>query len=68
MGFAFLDRFGVDACAQQCNTRGADTQGGECQLCNIWRALVNEIPTTYTCAMVSNYAPLALRRSINQRF
>ncbi|KAF8178700.1 hypothetical protein BJ912DRAFT_649320 [Pholiota molesta] len=51
MGFAFLDRFDVDACAQQCNARGADAQGGECQFFNIWRALVNGIPTTYTCAM-----------------
>jgi hypothetical protein len=65
MGFAFLDRFDVDACAQQCNTRGADAQGGECQFFNIWRALVNGIPTTYTCAMVSNYVTLALIRSID---
>ncbi|KAF8178741.1 hypothetical protein BJ912DRAFT_983770 [Pholiota molesta] len=68
MGSAFLHRFDVDAWAQQCNTRWANTQGGECQFFNIWRALVNGIPTTYTCAMISNYAPLALRRSMNQRF
>jgi hypothetical protein len=51
MGFAFLDRYDVDACAQQCNTRGADSVGGACQYFNIWRALVNGIPTTYTCSM-----------------
>ncbi|KAF8175126.1 hypothetical protein BJ912DRAFT_38754 [Pholiota molesta] len=51
MGFAFLDRYDVDACAQQCNTRGADGQGGACQFFNIWRAVVNGNPTTYTCSM-----------------
>ncbi|PPQ82096.1 hypothetical protein CVT25_014342 [Psilocybe cyanescens] len=51
MGFAFLDRYDVDACAQQCNTRGADGQGGACQYFNIWRAVVNGNPTTYTCSM-----------------
>lgn len=52
MGFVFLDRYDVDACAEQCNTRGADPDGGACQYFNIWRALVNGIPTTYTCSMV----------------
>ena len=52
MGFAFLDRYDVQACAEQCNQRGADSQGGECQFFNIWRALVNGVPTTYTCSMV----------------
>ncbi|KIM37622.1 hypothetical protein M413DRAFT_20272 [Hebeloma cylindrosporum] len=51
MGFAFLDRYDVDACAQQCNTRGADGNGGACQYFNIWRAVVNGNPTTYTCSM-----------------
>jgi hypothetical protein len=51
MGFAFLDKYDVDACAQQCNTRGADSNGGACQYFNIWRAVVNGNPTTYTCSM-----------------
>ncbi|KAJ7589536.1 hypothetical protein C8J56DRAFT_1076194 [Mycena floridula] len=50
MGFAFLDRYDVDACAQLCNTRGADGSGGVCQFVNIWRAVVNGNPTTYTCS------------------
>lgn len=57
MGFAFLDRYDVDACAEQCNERGADSVGGACQFFNIWRAVVNGNPTTYTCSMVS-YNPL----------
>ncbi|KAF8186319.1 hypothetical protein BJ912DRAFT_1022842 [Pholiota molesta] len=51
MGFAFLHCYDVDAWAQQCNTRWADAQGGECQFFNLWRALVHGFPTTYTCAM-----------------
>jgi hypothetical protein len=51
MGFAFLDRYDVDACAHECNTRGADSNGGACQYFNIWRAVVNGNPTTYTCSM-----------------
>ncbi|KAF5371757.1 hypothetical protein D9758_003513 [Tetrapyrgos nigripes] len=51
MGFAFIDRYDVQACADLCNTRGADSQGGNCQYFNIWRALVDGVPTTYTCSM-----------------
>ncbi|KAJ7486587.1 hypothetical protein FB451DRAFT_1391495 [Mycena latifolia] len=51
MGFAFIDKYDVAACAQLCNTRGADHVGGACQYFNIWRAVVNGIPTTYTCSM-----------------
>ncbi|KAF5346472.1 hypothetical protein D9756_010062 [Leucocoprinus leucothites] len=50
MGFAFIDRYDVDACAQLCNTRGPDGNGGACQYFNIWRAVVNGNPTTYTCS------------------
>lgn len=53
MGFAFIDKYDVSACAQLCNTRGADGNGGACQYFNIWRAVVNGIPTTYTCSFVS---------------
>lgn len=55
MGFAFLDRYDVGACAELCNTRGPDPIGGACQFFNIWRALVNGIPTTYTCSMVRDF-------------
>ncbi|KAK7470147.1 hypothetical protein VKT23_001587 [Stygiomarasmius scandens] len=51
MGFFFLDHYDVQACADLCNARGADSQGGGCQYFNIWRAVVNGIPTTYTCSM-----------------
>ncbi|KAF8232616.1 hypothetical protein L208DRAFT_1423082 [Tricholoma matsutake] len=51
MGFAFLDKYDVSACASLCNNRGADPMGGACQYFNIWRALVNGEPTTYTCSM-----------------
>lgn len=52
MGFAFLDKYDVDACAQLCNARGADPNGGGCAYFNIWRAVMRGIPTTYTCSMV----------------
>ncbi|KAF6752071.1 hypothetical protein DFP72DRAFT_906001 [Ephemerocybe angulata] len=51
MGFAFLDKYDVDACARECNRRGADGNGGACQYFNIWRAVVSGVPTTYTCSM-----------------
>ncbi|KAJ7181170.1 hypothetical protein C8R46DRAFT_1319899 [Mycena filopes] len=51
MGFAFLDKYDVDACAVLCNGRGVDPNGGGCAYFNIWRAVVNGIPTTYTCSM-----------------
>ncbi|KAK7039886.1 hypothetical protein R3P38DRAFT_2770017 [Favolaschia claudopus] len=51
MGFAFLDKYDVDACAQLCNARGIDPVGGGCAFFNIWRAVVDGIPTTYTCSM-----------------
>ncbi|KAF9442645.1 hypothetical protein P691DRAFT_764987 [Macrolepiota fuliginosa MF-IS2] len=50
MGFAFLDKYDVEACTQLCNTRGPDGNGGACQYVNIWRAVVNGVPTTYTCS------------------
>ena len=63
MGFVFLDRYDVDACAEQCNTREADPDGGVCKYFNIWRALVDGIPTTYTCSMV---CVISVLRSIYQ--
>ena len=50
MGFVFLDRYDVNACAEQCNTRGADPKGGACQYFNIWRALVKGV-TSYQVRM-----------------
>ncbi|GLB44424.1 hypothetical protein LshimejAT787_1700510 [Lyophyllum shimeji] len=50
MGFAFIDKYDVNACASLCNTRDADRTSGICQYFNIWRAVVNGVPTTYTCA------------------
>ncbi|KAJ7617876.1 hypothetical protein FB45DRAFT_1034111 [Roridomyces roridus] len=51
MGFAFLDRYDPEACAALCNGRGYDPVGGVCQYFNIWRAVVDGVPTTYTCSM-----------------
>lgn len=59
MGFAFIDKYDVDACAQLCNTRGPDGMGGACQYFNIWRAVVSGVPTTYTCSFVSDLYVLA---------
>jgi hypothetical protein len=53
MGFAFIEKYDVDACAALCNGRGVDPNGGGCAYFNIWRAVVNGVPTTYTCSMVS---------------
>ncbi|KIL57885.1 hypothetical protein M378DRAFT_357033 [Amanita muscaria Koide BX008] len=63
MGFAFLDRYDVAACAQLCNTRSPDPVGGACLYFNIWRALVKDVPTTYTCAMY--YFPTGQSTAVN---
>lgn len=52
MGFALLDKYDVQACANLCDTRGPDPIGGACKYFNIWRALVDGLPTSYTCSMV----------------
>ncbi|KAG6918640.1 hypothetical protein DXG01_012759 [Tephrocybe rancida] len=51
MGFAFIDKYDVNACASLCDHRDPDPQGGHCKYFNIWRAVVNGQPTTYTCSM-----------------
>ena len=51
MGFVFLDEYDPTACATACNQRAPDAGGGACKYFNIWRAVVNGVPTTYTCAM-----------------
>ncbi|KAG6831790.1 hypothetical protein H0H92_007467 [Tricholoma furcatifolium] len=51
MGFAFLDKYDVSACATLCDNRDPDPVGGHCKYFNIWRALVDGQPTTYTCSM-----------------
>ncbi|TFK26051.1 hypothetical protein FA15DRAFT_316555 [Coprinopsis marcescibilis] len=63
MGFAFLDKYDVDACASECNRRGADGNGGACQYFNIWRAVVNGNPTTYSCSMY--YIPSDVSTAVN---
>ncbi|KAJ7116073.1 hypothetical protein C8R44DRAFT_928065 [Mycena epipterygia] len=62
MGFAFIDKYDPSACAQLCNQRQPDAVGGACKYFNIWRALVEGVPTTYTCAMyyISTDASTAL--------
>ncbi|KAF8641396.1 hypothetical protein AX16_010015 [Volvariella volvacea WC 439] len=51
MGFALLDKYDVQACANLCNARTADTSGGMCKYFNVWRAVENGNPVSYTCAM-----------------
>ncbi|KAJ7738248.1 hypothetical protein DFH07DRAFT_927286 [Mycena maculata] len=63
MGFAFIDKYDVTACAALCNGRGADPIGGVCQYFNIWRAVVDGIPTTYTCSMY--YIPADASTAVN---
>lgn len=68
MGFAFLDRYDPEACSVLCNSRGYDPVGGVCQYFNIWRAVVDGVPTTYTCSMVRFRRVLALTRSDSLSF
>ncbi|TFK65076.1 hypothetical protein BDN72DRAFT_881158 [Pluteus cervinus] len=63
MGFALLDKYDVQACANLCNTRGVDANGGACQYFNIWRALVDGNPTTYSCVMY--YLPTDVSTATN---
>ena len=63
MGFVFLDRYDVSACAQECNKRNPSSVSGACQFFNIWRAVVNGIPTTYSCSMVRSKNPLIISLS-----
>ncbi|KAJ3838677.1 hypothetical protein F5878DRAFT_582944 [Lentinula raphanica] len=51
MGFVFLDQYDTDACAAVCNDQSPNDVGGSCKYFNIWRAVVDGIPTTYTCAL-----------------
>ncbi|TFK70891.1 hypothetical protein BDN72DRAFT_500502 [Pluteus cervinus] len=59
MGYAALDSYDPEACAQQCNTRGADAVGGACQFFNIWRGVTNGSPTGYTCSMYFQVADVS---------
>jgi len=63
MGFAFIDKYDVSACALLCNSRGADPNGGACQFFNIWRAVVDGNPTTYTCSFY--YIPTDASTAVN---
>ncbi|KIK63221.1 hypothetical protein GYMLUDRAFT_486395 [Collybiopsis luxurians FD-317 M1] len=63
MGFVFLSKYDVAACAAECNARDPDPVGGSCKYFNIWRATVYGVPTTYTCAMY--YIPADPSTAIN---
>ncbi|KAF5375613.1 hypothetical protein D9757_008547 [Collybiopsis confluens] len=63
MGYVFLSQYDVDKCAEECNKRDPDPVGGSCKYFNIWRALVDGVPTTYTCAMY--YIPADPSTAIN---
>ncbi|KAJ3985590.1 hypothetical protein F5890DRAFT_1120822 [Lentinula detonsa] len=51
MGFVFLNKYDTEACAAICNNQDPDNVGGSCKYFNIWRAVVDQVPTTYTCAL-----------------
>ncbi|KAK1233101.1 hypothetical protein PQX77_003741 [Marasmius sp. AFHP31] len=51
MGFVLLSRYDPQRCAQECNKRVIDRLGGACKYFNIWRALKNGKPHSYTCSM-----------------
>ncbi|KAJ3913075.1 hypothetical protein F5877DRAFT_84144 [Lentinula edodes] len=63
MGFVFLNKYDVDACAAICNAQDPDDVGGSCKYFNIWRAVVDGVPTTYTCALY--YIPADTSTAIN---
>jgi len=60
MGFVLLSQYDVGECARQCEIRNADAKGGACQYFNIWRALVDNKPQSYTCAMVRFFLDFAM--------
>ncbi|TFK66960.1 hypothetical protein BDN72DRAFT_771355, partial [Pluteus cervinus] len=66
MGFALLDKYDVQACANLCSTRGPDPIGGGCKYFNIWRALVDGLPTTYTCSMYFDVADPSTANNFGQ--
>ncbi|KAK7042954.1 hypothetical protein VNI00_008691 [Paramarasmius palmivorus] len=66
MGFAFLDRYDVQACADLCNKRGVDGQGGACKFFNIWRAVFSDKPQTYTCSMYYEVADASTANNYGQ--
>ncbi|KAF8641400.1 hypothetical protein AX16_010019 [Volvariella volvacea WC 439] len=51
MGFALLDKYDVKACAEICNARAPHPFRGACKFFNIWRALKDGVPVSYTCAL-----------------
>ncbi|KAF9067195.1 hypothetical protein BDP27DRAFT_1423075 [Rhodocollybia butyracea] len=66
MGFVFLDQYDVNACAATCNNRDPDPVGGSCKYFNIWRAVVDGVPTTYTCSMYYIPAPASTATNFGQ--
>ena len=69
MGFVLLDRYDVVACARECSKRDSDPVGGACHYFNIWRAVIDGVPTTYTCSMVnSSIHPLFAPALLTTRF
>lgn len=53
LGSQTISTYDVSACASLCNNLVVDAQVkaqlGACQSFNIWRSLVDKMPTTYTC-------------------
>jgi hypothetical protein len=52
MGFINFDTYDVQGCAEACNGRAADAQGGPCEYINIWRAVIDDKVGPTTCSFV----------------
>jgi hypothetical protein len=50
MGYDFITQYDPARCAALCTARKADAVGGKCKFFNIWRGVVSNKPTTYTCS------------------
>lgn len=73
MGSETLATYDVDACANFCNTRNPDSEGGACKFFNIWTAVVNGTVGQTTCAMVrinlpANSSLYLCKRMLKQTF
>jgi hypothetical protein len=52
MGFITFETYDVQGCADACNDRAADEEGGRCKYINIWRAVIEEVVSQTTCSFV----------------
>lgn len=55
MGYRALTLYNTTACAEACNTAAPDSVLGYCTYFNLWRGVVNNQPTTYTCSLYAGF-------------